>query len=97
MDEIIQLANKAMNMLDATELNNKDKILITDAIHKIRSKALTLTDVVKSLKDEDIPTFEEYTQNYGYKRIGNSNIYKNEGTYKDTETLLKEYKKEYCL
>jgi hypothetical protein len=45
MDEIIQLANKAMNMLDATELNNKDKILITDAIHKIRSKALTLTDV----------------------------------------------------
>tara|TARA_R110002073_G_scaffold187718_1_gene346429 strand:+ start:509 stop:808 length:300 start_codon:yes stop_codon:yes gene_type:complete len=58
---------------------------------------LILHGVVKSLKDEDIPTFEEYTQNYGYKRIGNSSVYKNEGTYKDTETLLKEYKKEYCL
>lgn len=46
MDKIIQLANKAMNMLEVTELNNKDKTLITDVIHKIRKEALTLTDVV---------------------------------------------------
>ncbi|AKG94234.1 hypothetical protein AVT43_gp60 [Polaribacter phage P12002L] len=45
MDEIIQLANKAMNMLEVTELNNKDKTLITDVIHKIRKQAFSLNGV----------------------------------------------------
>lgn len=45
MDEIIQLANKAMNMLEVTELNNKDKTLITDVIHKIRKQSFSLNGV----------------------------------------------------
>ena len=73
------------------------KDIIARFMESYHTEQLILSGVVKSLKDEDIPTFEEYTQNYGYKRIGNSNVYKNEGTYKDIEILLKEYKKEYCL
>jgi len=70
MDEIIQLANKAMNMLDATELNNKDKILITDAIHKIRSKALTLTDVINWVAcKEAIPKENQKVLTYNQYRI----------------------------
>lgn len=97
--DIQKILNDVLNKaLIKNRIQNPNSNTIADFVNEYtESEQLTLTNVVKSLKDEDIPIFEEYTQNYGYKRIGNSNVYKNEGTYKDRETLLKEYKKEYFL
>jgi hypothetical protein len=46
LDKIIQTANKAMNDIADTDLNNNDKTKIIDTIHSIRKLALSLPVVV---------------------------------------------------
>lgn len=51
---------------------------------------------VVSLKDKEIPTFEEYLKNEGWEQI-NTCIYKQGRKYKDKLELVENYSKKYNL
>ena len=77
-----------------TDRNGWNNIPLPDLLKDYKQQ-LILHGVVKSLKVDNIPTFNEYAQAKGYERIGNSNVYKKDGTYKDIEVLKKQYQVEH--
>ena len=90
---LIQLLNKVETKVNSTMLSNTRKTEINQMLLEIKEEAIDYTRCSEELKDKKEMTFEEYATELGYKRIGNSSIYKTEyKTYKDIEVFKKEYK-----
>ena len=70
---------------------------VDDYLIRNPSEALILPIVVKSVKEKEILTFEDWLENRGYKQIGKNFVYKNGNNYEHKECLSKLYRDEYPL
>tara|TARA_B110000211_G_scaffold217111_1_gene260709 strand:- start:356 stop:649 length:294 start_codon:yes stop_codon:yes gene_type:complete len=72
------------------------KAMVKHFLKNKRAEQLTLTDVVKTLKDKYTPTFKEWKQD-NYNHWGNDLFVKKQDGLRNIEQLQKIYKKEYNL
>ena len=84
------------------ELEGGSDLAITDgriynAFLNALNEAINYTPCCETLKEQEIPKFEEYLKLLGWEQISSSYVYKQGRNYRDIADLNTEYHKKYNL